>query len=113
MFSIIITLDAGLSAEDRTDAAMRTPDEEFRTLDRMTLCMPLLPATPAQMTPAGHQHHGFRRWPPTRAFSRCGASLLPGLMHSYPDQTSPGTRRRAYERKETPIRASSGLSPWI
>jgi hypothetical protein len=45
---------------------------------------------------------GFRRWAPTRPVSRPSRQPATGPPGSYPDRTSTGRRRRAYEHEETP-----------
>src|SRR6266496_2510462 len=45
---------------------------------------------------------GFRRWASTRPVSRPSRQPATGPPGSYPDRTSTGRRRRAYEHEETP-----------
>src|SRR3954447_20103819 len=47
-------------------------------------------------------HKGFRRWASTRPVSRPSRQPATGPPGSYPDRTSTGRRRRAYEHEETP-----------
>ena len=45
---------------------------------------------------------GFRRWAPAPPVSRRDRQPATGPPGSYPDRTSTGRRRRAYEHEETP-----------
>ena len=49
---------------------------------------------------------GFRRWAPTWPVSRPSRQPATGPPGSYPDRTSTGRRRRAYEHEETPCTTS-------
>jgi hypothetical protein len=49
---------------------------------------------------------GFRRWAPTPPVSRRSRQPATGPPGSYPDRTSTGRRRRAYEHEETPCTTS-------
>jgi hypothetical protein len=54
-------------------------------------------------------HKGFRRWASTRPVSRPSRQPATGPPGSYPDRTSTGKRRRAYNQRSTTSSTSSLL----